>query len=300
MSKTKNNPKKRRSSASANAAFAGQFNFAQGSYLDSTRRPLYGLIFLLPLIILYEYCVLRGDTAQFPLTVASFVWLIRLAEWIGVHATLAWSFPGFVVAVILIFWQLSSDYSWRVKPKWLGWMWVESFLLSIPLFVILFAQNAIQNALFYSPDESTTMAAANSLPSLAGTTAAIIPNIVISVGAGIYEELVFRLILLGLFITILEDIIKLRSITAITIATLLSAVLFSAHHHVGMDFSANTISDFFVELEPFTLNRFFFRSIAGIYFAILFHYRGYGITAGAHCMYDIIVTFCTVFSSSNS
>ncbi|MCF7958219.1 MAG: CPBP family intramembrane metalloprotease [Phycisphaerae bacterium] len=300
MSKPQKKTKRGLKPSPIDSAFTGLFNFAQGSYLDSTRRPFYGLFFLLPLIIVYEICVLQGNTNEFPLKVATFEWLISLATWIGVHPTLAWSFPGFVVLVILMFWQLSSDYTWKIKPKWLGWMWIESIILSAPLFIILFAQNAIQNALFYSPNGTTTMATLGNLPYLAGISPTIIPKIVISIGAGIYEELVFRLILLGLLLTLLEDVIKIHSAMAVTIATLVSAVLFSLHHYIGIDFSADNFSDFFCKLEGFTLYSFFFRTLAGIYFAVLFHYRGYGITAGAHCMYDIIVSFCLFFSPVES
>ncbi len=66
-------------------------------------------------------------------------------------------------------------------------------------------------------------------------------------------------------------------------AVLLSAVLFSAHHYVGI----NTAEIFSYE-EKFQLGSFIFRTIAGIYFAIIFRYRGYGIAAGAHIAYDII------------
>jgi hypothetical protein len=35
---------------------------------------------------------------------------------------------------------------------------------------------------------------------------------------------------------------------------------------------------------------FGFRAVAGVYFAVLFAIRGFGITAGTHAFYDIIAT----------
>jgi len=42
---------------------------------------------------------------------------------------------------------------------------------------------------------------------------------------------------------------------------------------------------------PFHWTEFGFRTMAGIYFAVLFAIRGFGITAGTHAFYDIIATF---------
>ena len=69
---------------------------------------------------------------------------------------------------------------------------------------------------------------------------------------------------------------------AVVLSVLISAALFSAHHHV----------DFFSmkpnEVDPFDITEFAFRTMAGIYFAILYAIRGFGITAGTHAFYNII------------
>jgi len=71
---------------------------------------------------------------------------------------------------------------------------------------------------------------------------------------------------------------------SIILSVLISAALFSAHHHV--DFLSGQAN----AADPFTLGRFVFRTIAGVYFAVLFAIRGFGITAGTHAFYDIIAT----------
>jgi len=52
---------------------------------------------------------------------------------------------------------------------------------------------------------------------------------------------------------------------------------------------------------PFNWTEFGFRTIAGIYFAVLFAIRGFGVTAGTHAFYDIIATIINAafFSSIN-
>ena len=100
-------------------------------------------------------------------------------------------------------------------------------------------------------------------------------------GAGVYEELLFRLLLLPLLAWVLRQT-KLSPAAAMSVAVLLSSLLFAAAHHVGP------------YGEPFTsvgsfYPKFFFRTLAGIFFGLLFVYRGFGIAAGTHAGYDLLV-----------
>jgi len=251
----------------------GHLNFAEGSYLESTSRPLYALAFLLPLIVFYELGTILVNTDQIEQTqgrVATFAWLMGLAEWIGVDYSLAWAFPGLVVVIILLCWHLSSQHSWRIRFRRLLWMAVECVVLSMPLLIL----NAVLSS-------SAACAAINP----AGRPGTYVADIVTSVGAGIYEELVFRLILVGLIIMLMEDVLKVKGAPATVVAVLASAALFAAHHYVGFDRGC------LIRMpgEEFTLLSFAFRTAAGIYFAMIFHYRGYGIIAGTHAAYNIIL-----------
>ena len=255
------------------ATAKGHLNFAQGSYLESTSRPLYALIFLLPFVVFYELGTVFVHTDQIAHTqgrVATFTWLRGLAEWIGVHYSLAWAFPGFVVVVILLCWHLSARHSWRLRIRWILWMYPECVILSLPLLIL----NAVLS--------SSLTCAAVSPDAPSGT---FIANTVTSIGAGIYEELVFRLILVGLILMLMEDVLKVKGAAATVAAVLISAALFAAHHYVGFD------RGHLVRMpdEQFTLLSFMFRTAAGIYFALIFHYRGYGIIAGTHAAYNIIL-----------
>jgi len=65
-----------------------------------------------------------------------------------------------------------------------------------------------------------------------------------------------------------------KSVTSL-LMVLISAVLFSLYHYLGD--------------EPFLWQTFAFRTVAGIYFGILFLCRGFGITAGSHVAYDVLL-----------
>jgi len=57
----------------------------------------------------------------------------------------------------------------------------------------------------------------------------------------------------------------------------LSSLAFAGAHHLGP------------LGEPFQWYAFLFRASAGIFFAALFVYRGFGIAAGTHAAYDMLV-----------
>jgi len=102
--------------------------------------------------------------------------------------------------------------------------------------------------------------------------------------SGIYEELVFRLILICALMVLFQDVIGLSHQNSIALSVLMSAALFSAHHHIVW------IDGRLARSAPFNWTEFGFRTVAGIYFALLFAIRGFGITAGTHAFYDIIAT----------
>jgi len=95
-------------------------------------------------------------------------------------------------------------------------------------------------------------------------------------GAGVYEELFFRLILLSLILWAMLSL-GVSRVNAVIGAVLLSSLLFSAAHYIG------PVGDT-LDLTTFT-----FRVMTGAFFAMLFIHRGFGIAAGSHAAYNILV-----------
>jgi membrane protease YdiL (CAAX protease family) len=285
------------------------FNFAQDSYLERTSRPIYAIVFLLPFIIFYEVGTFGFNTDilnQSQIRVVAFVWLQNLLESIGFGGKLAWVAPPLAVVVILIAMQITSGKQWHL---WLGDflpMAVECIMLAVPLIVLTLFLNSStgaesnasrfeNSAIRIQTDAPTNCSsvANNRLSSVAGRAGKdgqgqpLLANIVTGIGAGIYEELVFRLILICILMLLLQNVLRLDHKNSIVLAVLISAALFSAHHHIDF-FSGQPNA-----IDPFNLTRFAFRTIAGIYFAILFAIRGFGITAGTHAFYNIIAVSIT-------
>ncbi len=103
-------------------------------------------------------------------------------------------------------------------------------------------------------------------------------SIVALLGAGIYEELLFRLILLSLLVWGLRKA-GIAPGASTLLAVIVSSLLFAAAHHVGPYGEA-----------PLMWSRFVFRTLAGVFFSVVFLYRGFGIAAGSHAAYDVLVS----------
>lgn len=277
-------------------------NFARDSYLERTSRPVYAIVFLLPFICFYELGTIFINTDvlnQSQVRVVAFVWLQDLLRYLGCGSKLAWIAPPLIVVVILVGLQLASRKRWYFCLSDLGPMAIECVLLAVPLIVLsLFLNQPIEiggdtgqfvNSVapaHSEPRHEVLMLAADTAlsPAADAPGESLMASVVTGIGAGIYEELVFRLILICLLMLLFQDLIGLSHENSIVLSVLISAGLFSAHHHVVLvDGRLGTSA-------PFTWTEFGFRTLAGIYFAVIFAIRGFGITAGSHAFYDIIAT----------
>ena len=104
-------------------------------------------------------------------------------------------------------------------------------------------------------------------------------QLMVSLGAGLYEELLFRVLLVGAIAALGVRAFGWRPRTADVVAVGLGAFIFSAFHYIG---------PFGDRLEA---GSFTFRLIAGIFFSALFVSRGFGITAWTHALYDVFLLF---------
>ena len=148
----------------------------------------------------------------------------------------------------------------------------ECLALTVPLIVLSLLLNR----------ESAVANAAVLTAQTAGAQNLLLVDIVTGIGAGIYEELIFRLVLICLLMLLFQDVFGMQKKAAVILSVVISAVLFSVHHHI---FFANGQ---FHQGDVFTVGKFIFRTIAGCYFAALYAVRGFGITAGTHAFYNIL------------
>jgi membrane protease YdiL (CAAX protease family) len=102
-------------------------------------------------------------------------------------------------------------------------------------------------------------------------------QVVTYLGAGIYEEALFRLVLFSALARLLRYL-EIGDLLAVVLAALASATLFSVAHHVGP------------YGQPYSNFLFLFRLAAGLYFALLYQTRGFGIAVGSHACYNVMIS----------
>lgn len=108
----------------------------------------------------------------------------------------------------------------------------------------------------------------------------LIPSAIMSLGAGFYEEVAFRVVLFGLGLKLLQVILQAGALKRGALAigwAIICALLFSGWHHVG-------------ELgDPFELKTFVFRAVCGLVFTLIYAFRGFAPVVWTHALYDLWV-----------
>ncbi len=103
----------------------------------------------------------------------------------------------------------------------------------------------------------------------------LVIDLILSVGAGVYEEIFFRLILLSWVYLVLARWLGLRPPGAAAISILVSAAAFSAFHYIGP------------EADSLETASFAFRFLGGVILGALFALRGLAVAVYAHTFYDV-------------
>ena len=236
------------------------------SYWALTRRPLPSLSLVAPLMLAYELGILwRGGTSAAAIRTGADAWMRHALGAVGL--TDQW-FPPLLLVVVLLGWQVASPRDWRFSPSILVGMVLESCMLAIALVGI----SRLIDLGFSVLDQH--MAPVVALTNTPGRLS--LSPLIGYLGAGVYEETMFRLLLVPLLFGLLR-LLQTPQILASALAVTGSALLFSLAHHAGMPG------------EPFTWFAFVFRWMAGVFFAWVFVIRGFGIAVGTHTAYDVLV-----------
>ncbi len=212
---------------------------------------------------MYELGVLwlGGGSAEAIRTGAD-AWVRRGLAAVGL--TDHWIVPmGLVVG--LLFWQALTPRDWRFSPTVLLGMAAESLVLAVALI-----------GLSRLVDLGFSVLERTGPPVLSAGSAHPVASLIGFLGAGVYEEALFRLTLVPLLFVALRGL-QTPQVLASATAVTASALVFSLAHHAG------------TPGEAFTWFAFIFRWLAGVYFAWVFVVRGFGVAVGTHTAYDILV-----------
>ncbi len=252
------------------------------AYFERSKWTIHALWFLLLPVVAYElWAVTLAKQTGAPTLVAHSL-IDKLFHQIG----FSWAFlPGLVAVVSLLAVHVAEN--WKLgksrllvppEPLLYGIMLLESLAWTVPLFVI--------GALLSMYEQTQgSMGLAQTAPALAAHPQVLMhqepwslwrQGMMLSLGAGIFEELVFRLFGLNLFDLITSALFGKQHPVGMAVGMAATAALFAAAHFLGDN--------------NFTLPKAAFYFFGGVYFAFIFLWRGFGIAAATHVLFDMLVT----------
>ena len=232
-------------------------------YLRRSRAPRYSVVFAAPLLLLYEVlsAALSGSAVAGVRNGAD-VLLKSLFVGLGGRDGLVVFGVLLIGAGVTIVWRDIRKSGEGIRAAVLGWMLAESALYAAVFGTVI----AFLTSILLEGPRALSVGGIAAL--------GLHTQLVVSLGAGIYEELLFRVILVGALLW-LGRRVGLGRGAAGTLAVVLSALIFSSFHYVG------ALGD------TFSVASFTFRAIAGLAFSALYVVRGFGITAWTHALYDL-------------
>jgi hypothetical protein len=240
------------------------------SYWRAARTPRYSLLFALPLFLLYEALAagLSGEPGAHVRNAADVALKTPFLLFAGARGSLA-----FFATVIAVFaFVVGRDIMRAREPlraKTFGLMLGESAVLALLLGVVV---GTLTQRLLASLSIVAQQSPAGALAAMGPAT-----RLMLALGAGLYEELLFRVLLVGGMAAGLRWLLHGHPVAAGVASALVGALIFSAFHYLG-EYG-----------DEFTIASFTYRAIAGLAFSGLYLTRGLGITAWTHALYDVYV-----------
>ena len=223
-------------------------------YAALSTRPLYVMVFLLPLVIFYEFGSaywLRDPSTGARQAIAAHRMLNDFFHLFGGSVLYL---PGIAMMVVLLVWHLLLRDQWKVRWPILLVMLVESILWTLPLMVLA----------------QMVSAAAQAAAEAGNDQIAALPwqgRAVVAIGAGLYEEMLFRMVAIAGLHFVLVDLLGVKETPGRVTAIAIAALAFALYHQDSSGFA--------------------FYLLAGLYFGGVYVWRGFGIVVAVHAIYDL-------------
>lgn len=229
-------------------------------YFRDTHSLLYSYLISLPLLVLYEVLiVISQPNPQHTVRISVDVWIKTLFSYFGNNVL---SITLIVVALVgLVILYKERDRLSSIKPRYFLVMLAEAFIYAFVLALLL---SLLVGALV----QIMQPGAIESLTTL--------EKLALSLGAGLYEELFFRVLLVSGLVYLFNYLMN-KQWLAFASAIVIAAIIFSLAHYIG------ALGD------AFALGSFLFRFFFGLALNAIYLWRGFGMAAWTHAIYDIMV-----------
>jgi hypothetical protein len=238
------------------------------TYWRATREARYALIFAVPLFIFYQLLVAMqpvGPAGSWRNGADVLLQQIFIAL-AGSRGPLLFLITLNVAGAWLIVHDIRR-HPGPLRPRYFWLMFLETAVLA---FVVGIAVGTLTTQIVRPP---TGLAITAAVP----LGASLSTRMMLAIGAGLYEELLFRVLIVGALALLARNAFKWKPTVAGAVAAGVGALLFAAFHYVGPGG------------DKLELYSFVYRTVGGLFFSALFLLRGFGITAWTHALYDILV-----------
>ena len=230
------------------------------NYFRNSKSPLYILIFITPLLLCYEFLIFKLNRSDINgIRNGADVLIRRIFHHLGIYGFYLVGFIVFISVFLAYYFRTKRVDKVKIDFNYFLLMLFESCIYALVLIIILqkSSQYLSISSLFNSDFHLFIMA----------------------LGAGIYEEFVFRVIMISAGIFFFHKLLKWNLNTSKILSIIISALLFSIFHYLGK------LGD------AFAMRSFLLRTLAGLILAIIYIFRGYGITVYTHTIYDLIIIY---------
>jgi len=228
-------------------------------YILLSKNNFYSFILIIPLFILYQILgsINNYDSSLIvknsaDIYVKNFFYFFTLE-----YAEIIYLFFFIFIMSFIFFQNKDLFFSSEIRLSFLFGMILESLMHSISLLVSM-------------------SLISKTLPLGTGfLNSSLFENIYLSIGAGIWEEFLFRYVMISGLYFLLSKIMYNFSIYSYIIIIFFSSAIFSYYHFIGFN------------AEAVNLSLFIYRFLAGIILSIIFVFRGLGIAVYTHTFYDL-------------
>jgi Type II CAAX prenyl endopeptidase Rce1-like len=238
------------------------------SYFAVSRSHRYSILFALPLLLGYEaLAALLAQPGKGELRNGADALLRGAFTMVaGVHGSAIFMAAIILLGIGLVVRDLRASKD-RLRPAVFLGMLGESVALALAFgFVIGITTAKLLGSL---QALSTSALALSQLTQMSWAT-----RLMMSLGAGLYEELFFRVLLVTGLAAGARVVLGLGKRGSGIVAAIVGAFIFSAFHYIGP------------YGDQLQLQSFVFRMLSGLAFSALYLVRGFGIAAWTHALYD--------------
>jgi len=234
-------------------------------YLKQTKTLGFSFLVIFPLVLLYESAIVRYDVGAPDFRNAAEKILKDALAQVGLANP--WLQLGLYLLIssgVLVYSRRNEDF--RLPPlRYWGIFFIESLFYATVLGIA--TRSLIRLPLLLQHNAGTG-------------SATLVPQFLLAIAAGIYEEFLFRLLILGSLLWLFQRLWHGRLVIHAVIASAVAASVFAIFHYPSID-----VVDWY---------SFVFRLIAGWLLGLIFVYRGLGCAVYTHAMYDVLFILKTI------